>query len=195
MDQLAYDRTAGRRRKRRGALVAILLGASLATMGAGAMSLAVFTDSQAADGSWTTGTIILGVTPSTTFDVSGILPGDDGTQTVTVANNGTGELRYALTTSATDPDGKGLAAQMDLVITDAACGSAGTELYNGSLAGAKIGDPAQGDLPGNDPTVLAGESAQLCFAWSFPLTSGDTYQNAKTDATFTFDAEQVANNP
>ena len=43
MDQTTYDRAANRRRKRRRALVAILLSASLATFGAGAMSLAVFT--------------------------------------------------------------------------------------------------------------------------------------------------------
>ena len=100
MDQLDLDKTLQRRRKRRRALVAILLGASLATLGAGAMSLAVFSDSQASSGAWTTGTIVLGVTPSTAFSATNILPGDTGSQTIAVSNSGTGALRYAISTSA-----------------------------------------------------------------------------------------------
>jgi len=30
---------------------------------------------------------------------------------------------------------------------------------------------------------------------SLPLSTGDAFQNASTTATFTFDAEQTANNP
>ena len=70
MDQSATDPSARRRTKRRRALFAILLGASFATLGAGAMSLAIFTDSDASNGSWTSGTIILNVTPATSFNVT-----------------------------------------------------------------------------------------------------------------------------
>ena len=64
MDTHALDaQVLARRTLRRRGLMAVLLGSSLAMLGAGAMSLAVFTDTDAADGAWSTGTIILGVSP------------------------------------------------------------------------------------------------------------------------------------
>jgi hypothetical protein len=188
------DRAAARRSKRRRALIVMLLSSSLAMLGAGAMSLAVFTDSQAASGSWSAGTVVLGVSPSTAFTASGIMPGDQGSQTVTVDNTGTGDLRYAMTSSATNDDAKGLAAQLDLTVQAGTCAAPGATLYSGSLDGASFGDPAQGGDAG-DRDVAAGASDDLCFSWSFPLDSGNAYQGAATTATFTFDAEQTANNP
>jgi hypothetical protein len=193
MDQLAYDRTSARRRKRRRALVAILLSASVATLGAGAMSLAVFTDTEAVDGDWSTGTIILGVDAGVSFTADDILPGDDGTKHIVVENNGTGDLRYSLSTSATD-DGSALADQINLVIETGDCTAAGTELYNGALSGAEWGDPAPG-VQDDERDIDAGLTEDLCFAWDFPLASGNSYQDKTTTATFTFDAEQRANNP
>ena len=194
MDQSVTDPSARRRTKRRRALFAILLGASFATLGAGAMSLAIFTDSDASNGSWTSGTIILNVTPATSFNVTNILPGDSGNQTINVANTGTGALRYAMTTSADNTDGKGLAAQMNLTIRAGTCAAPGATLYSGALGSAALGNPAQGDQ-GADRNVASGGSDALCFGWSFPLGSGNGFQNAATTATFTFDAEQTANNP
>jgi hypothetical protein len=162
---------------RRGILLTVLAGSAILTIGTGALSLAVFTNSAAADGAWSTGTIVLGVSPTTT-----------------VANAGTGDLRYAMTSAATNADGKGLAAQLDLTIEAGSCAGPGATLYSGSLDGASFGDNTTGSDPG-DRDVLAGDTDPLCFSWSFPLTSGDGYQDAATDATFTFDAEQVANNP
>lgn len=193
MDMLSFDRTAARRQGRRRALVALLLATTVATVGAGAMSLAVFTDSQASSGSWSAGTIVLGVSPATTFNATGILPGDFGSQTVTVSNAGTGALRYAMTSNATNVDGKGLAVQMTLTIRAGTCAAPGTTLYSGVLSGAAMGDPTQGAQAG-DRTVAAGASDSLCFAWAFPLASGNAYQAAATSDTFTFDAEQTANN-
>jgi hypothetical protein len=192
MDQFTQDYAPKRRRRRR-ALVAMLLASSLATVGAGAMSLAVFTDSKASTGSWTTGTVILGVDPSTAFTATGIMPGDTGSQTVTVTNSGTGALRYAMTSTPAETDGKGLTDQMQLTISDAACGSTGTVIYTGTLGAAALGDPTQGAQAG-DRTLASGTSDSLCFEWSFPLSSGDTYQGASASTTFTFDAEQTANN-
>lgn len=179
---------------RRGILLTVLAGSAILTVGTGALSLAVFTNSAAADGAWSTGTIVLGVSPTTTFAATGIMPGDSGSQTVTVANAGTGDLRYAMTSAATNADGKGLAAQLDLTIEAGSCAGPGATLYSGSLDGASFGDNTTGSDPG-DRDVLAGGTDPLCFSWTFPLTSGDGYQDAATDATFTFDAEQVANNP
>lgn len=194
MDQLDLDQAAQRRQKRRRALVAILLSSSLATLGAGAMSLAVFSDSQASSGAWTTGTIVLGVSPSTAFSLTNVFPGDSGSQTINVANSGSGALRYALSTSATNTDGKGLAGQLTLTIKPGACPSAASSIYNAALGSAAFGSNAQGAQAG-DRTLAAGANEDLCFAWSLPLSTGNGFQNATTTATFTFDAEQTANNP
>jgi hypothetical protein len=194
MDQTANDRSAARRSKRRRALFAVLLAASFATLGAGAMSLAIFTDSDATNGSWTSGTIILGVTTTTAFTATDILPGDTGNQTVHVNNTGTGALRYAMTSSADNTDGKGLAAQVDLTIQAGTCAAPGATLFTGKLSGAALGNVAQGAQAG-DRTVASGGTDNLCFSWSFPLSSGNGFQAAATTATFTFDAEQTANNP
>ena len=188
------DTVLARRSKRRRALLAILLGASLAMLGAGAMSLAVFTDTGATSGAWSTGTIVLGVSPSTTFGPVHMMPGDTGSQTVTVANTGTGALRYAMDGVATDLDAKGLAAQLDLMISAGTCAAPGAQLYAGSLAGAALGSNAQGNQAG-DRIVAAGATDDLCFAWELPFaTTGNGFQDAATGAVFTFDAEQTAHN-
>ena len=189
-----FDTTAARRRNRRRALAALLMASAIATVGAGAMSLAVFTDTQAASGSWTAGTIKLGtISPSTVFTATNILPGDGGSQTVTVSNTGTGQLRYAMSSVSTNADTKGLAAQMTLVVKVGACPSAGATLYSGPLSGAFFGSPAQG-ADTNDQVINSTASQALCFTWSFPILSGNAYQSAATSTTFTFDAEQTANN-
>lgn len=195
MDQLDPNVAARRRQKRRRALVAMLIASSLATLGAGAMSLAVFTDSQASTGAWTTGTIVLGVSPSAAFSATNILPGASGSQDILVSNGGTGALRYALSTSATNADTKGLAAQLTLTINAGTCASPGAVVYaTGPLGSAAFGSNAQGAQAG-DRTLAAAANENLCFAWSFPLSSGNGFKNAATTATFTFDAEQTSNNP
>jgi spore coat-associated protein N len=196
VDKLAYEHAPNRLRRRR-MLVAMLLGSSLATVGAGAMSLAVFTDSKASTGAWTTGSITLGVSPTAAFTVAGVMPGDSGTQIVGVTNSGTSQLRYALTSSSTNTDAKGLGAQMTLLITNGTVVSGactGTALYSGPLSAAAFGSVAQGAQAG-DRNVNAGATDNLCFGWSFPATSGNAFQTATTTTTFTFSAEQTANNP
>ena len=180
----------------RAALMAVLLGSTVATVGAGAMSLAQFTDSRASTGSWSSGTIVLGVSPSTAFSATGILPGATGTQTIAVTNSGTGALRYALSSSSTNadvPTPKGLAAQIDLTIQVGTCASPGTTIFTGKLSTAGFGSNVQGQDTG-DRAVAAGATENLCFSWSFPLASGNGFQNATTTTTFTFDAEQTLYN-
>jgi hypothetical protein len=185
------DKIMNRRAKRRRALLAILLASSLATLGAGAMSLAVFTDADATDGAWTTGTISLVAGPATTFGSGNLMPGDTGTQTVTVLNDGTGELRYAMESTETDPDG--LLDQMDLDILAGSCAAPGATLYSGPFADAFLGSDAQGNDPG-DRTVAAGDTDSLCFSWSLPLGTGNAFQDVTGAATFDFLAEQTDNN-
>jgi hypothetical protein len=56
-----------------------------------------------------------------------------------------------------------------------------------------IGDPAQHAQSG-DRTLAASANEVLCFQVELPSSTGDAYQNATTTATFTFYAEQTANN-
>lgn len=194
MDQLDPIRVRSRRARFRLALLALTATSALAMIGAGAASLAVFTDSKASGGTWTAGTIILGVSPTTAFTATGIMPGATGNQTITVSNTGTGALRYALSSTSTNPDTKALAAQLDLTIQAGTCAAPTATLFTGKLSAAALGSNAQGAQAG-DRTVAAAATDNLCFAWSFPLASGNGYQSATTTTTFTFDAEQTANNP
>lgn len=193
-DQHAFGRRAPRARSRHRAVAALLMSLSVATLGAGAVSLAAFTDSDASTGSWTAGTVDLAATPTTAFTASDILPGDAGAQTITVENNGTGDLRYAMTVSATDPDGDDLAGAIDVGVAAGACPAAAPAFATGTLDSIAFGSPAQGADPG-DRALAAGTSEDLCVSWSFPLSAGNEFQGDATVATFTFDAEQVANNP
>lgn len=185
MDTYALDdRIQARRGKRRRALLAILLSSSLATLGAGAMSLAVFTDSATADGAWSTGTIILDVQPNTTFGPGNMFPGDTGEQDITVENNGTGELRYDMAVAGiVDPDG--LLDELTVDILDGTCAAPGASLYSGAMSGANL----------TDIVVAAGADDALCFQWELPLATGNAFQDVDATVDFVFNAEQTANNP
>jgi hypothetical protein len=193
MSQTYLDPAASRRKKRRRALLAVLLSASILTLGSGAFSLAVFSDSDSATGSWTTGEIILDVTPDTTFSVPGIFPGDDGVQDITVTNDGTGDLRYQMAAAAI-ADPTAMSNQLTLTVNAGTCAAPGAELYTGAMNGASFGDPTQGDDPGDRVVAATGTDA-LCFSWSFPLAAGNGYQGASATVQFTFNAEQTDYNP
>ena len=191
MDLPEYELDFERRRKRRRGLIVLLLSLSLSTLGAGAMSLAIFTDSDASTGAFTAGTIDISSTPEVLFNVTAMMPGDSGQATLDVANLGTGALRYALT-SATD--NAGLAAAMTLDIDAGACGATTGNLYSGSLTGAAFGSTVQGAQAG-DRALAAGADEDLCFSWAFDLDAANALQGATVNVTWTFAAEQTANNP
>jgi predicted ribosomally synthesized peptide with SipW-like signal peptide len=173
-----------------------MLAASAAlTLSAGSFSLAIFTDSETATGAFTAGTIDIATSPVALFNLTAIFPGASGSATLNVANSGTGPLRYAMTTAATNADSKALRDQLLLTVTAGACPGAGGALYGAAaLSGAAFGNPAQGAQAG-DRTLAAAANEDLCFAWSLPLATGNAFQAATTTATFTFAAEQTANNP
>lgn len=184
-----------KRRKRRGAAILLLAAASVLTIGAGSFSLAIFTDTATATGAFSTGSIDINTNPSALFTVTGIFPGDSGSASLTVSNGGTGTLRYAMTTAATNTDTKDLRDQLQLSILAGTCPGGGAPLGGaGALSGAAFGNPAQGAQAG-DRTLAAGANEDLCFAWSLPSTTGNAFQTATTTATFTFAAEQTASNP
>ncbi|MBI5033358.1 MAG: hypothetical protein HZB51_22790 [Chloroflexi bacterium] len=151
---------------------------------------------------FTTGTLNLTVAPTTSaLTFNNMAPGDAVTAPITVTNSGSLQLRYAMTSASTNTDSKNLAAQMTLQIksgvttcTSAGFGVDGTSIYSGTLAAALFGDPAQGTQVG-DRTLNASASEALCFRADLPSNSGNAYQGATTTTTFTFSAEQTANNP
>jgi len=187
-------------------LTALVCG--VAAIGLTASAIAVLT-SQATVGNNTFSSGSISITtdhPATAIvNYSGMLPGDSvGANPLVVTNNGGNQLRYALSSSATNADTKGLKDALTLTIKTidvttpgTPCDNFdGTQLYTGDLdssAGKLIGDAAQGNQAG-DRVLDAGNGETLCFKVSFPTaSSGPT--SASTTATFTFDAEQTSSNP
>lgn len=188
-------------------VMAIGLAASLS----GVVGFAFFSDvATNTTNTFSTGTLDISTSPSTAFiSFSRMAPGDRVVEDLMVQNNGSLDLRYAVTSTASNDDGKGLRQQLELTIWDEAaeadagqtCQSSAPAavLYGpGDLAGASetalVGDASQGEQPG-DRTLAAGASEVLCFLVELPLTTSNAYQNATTSATFRFYAEQTANNP
>lgn len=175
-------------------------------------TLALFTDSQdVGSNSFTTGTVDISASPaSSVVTFSNMAPGDRATGSTTLSNAGSLGLRYAMTTSTTNTDGKNLAGTLKArvavragvgcdfpyynsdgtttVLTD------DTQLYEGILSSAAFGNTAQGGQAG-DRTLAASGSEVLCVSVVLPSSAGNSLQNATTTATFTFAAEQTANNP
>lgn len=186
------------RRRRGGALGLLLAALTIVSLGATVSSLALFTDQKAVTANaFTAGTIVLGVNPATALlTATALMPGDNINGTLVVSNNGTGALRYSMTGSSTNADGKNLATQMTLAIKTIGSGCStfdGTSIYSGTLASAAFGSSVAGADAG-DRALAAAATETLCFRASLPGATGNTYQGAATTATFTFDAEQTANN-
>jgi uncharacterized protein YfaS (alpha-2-macroglobulin family) len=126
-------------------------------------------------------------------------PGDKVTAPLTVSNAGTMDFRYAMSTSISGS--ATLASGLELQIksgvttcTNAGFDSTGTSVYNSTLTAGAIGSNAQGAQAG-DRTLSASGSEVLCFQVRLPSGAGASLQGLSTTATFTFDAEQTANNP
>lgn len=167
-------------------------------------SLALFTDAENVTGNtFTTGSVDLVATPATAVvTATAMVPGDQQTAPLDVANSGTLELRYAVTSTTTEDV---LASELVLTIKSGVttCDDAnwtvdGAVLYTGILGAsggtAIIGDVAQGAQAG-DRVLAAGANEVLCVNVTLPLTAPDTVQGLTSTATFAFAAEQTANNP
>lgn len=164
-------------------------------------SLAVFTDQVInAANTFDTGSVSLDSAPASAFvTYANMAPGDSVISELALTNAGTLDLRYAMSTAATDADLKGLRDQLQLTVrakTANPCANEdGAIVYGpGALSAGAIGSSAQGAQAG-DRTVTGVGSETLCFRVELPLATGNAFQTASTTATFTFDAEQVKNNP
>lgn len=185
----------------------LTLGAVLAVAGiaGGAVSLALFTSTATVPANtFSTGTVTISTNPTTVLvTFAGMAPGDQVTAPITVSDDGTLALRYAISSVATNADAKGLKDQLVLTVksgvttcTNAAYAADGTSIYTGDLdstAGKLVGDAATGADPG-DRALAASANEVLCFHVSLPGATGDVFQGATTTATFTFAAEQTKNN-
>jgi len=203
----ALDAARRRRRRTRRTLGFFLLFLLLIPgVGATYLTLALFTDQETVTADFTTGTIDLdGVRiDALVLTTSALMPGDTVTDDVVVENDGTAQLRYAMTTSSTNADSKALRDALTLTIKTIDVTTPGTPcdnfdgastLYSGVLGAstAKFGNPAQGSDSG-DRTLNAAANETLCFRVSLPSGTGNSYQGATTTTTFTFDAEQTSNN-
>jgi hypothetical protein len=189
-------------------LAAAIIIPALLAAAMGTSALAMFTDTDSvSNNAFTRGTGDISTTPNTVLvTFSNMPPGDSVVDDITVANNGSLEARYSVTSTTTENT---LAAQLDLTIWDEAeegdaettCNTAPpvTVLYGpaklGSTTGNNlIGNPAWGFQAG-DRTLAAGASDVLCFLVSLPLSAGDSFQGLTTTPTFEFAAEQTTNNP
>jgi len=187
------------RRHSRRTLLIVAVGLAFSSMSAAAGSLALFTDSAVVGANgFVSGEIDIDASPATALvSYTDMMPGDNVTGTLTVSNAGGASLRYAMTSASTNVDGKNLRDVVSLEVRTQGTSCAafdGTSLYSGALGVAAFGNPSAGAQAG-DRTLSGGASEVLCFKASLPLGTGDAYQNAATTTTFTFQAEQTANNP
>src|SRR3990170_3291181 len=140
---------------------------------------------------FSTGSVAISTSPASAFiTFNDMMPGDVTTQPLVVSNDGSLQLRYAISSAATNTDSKGLKDQLvlttntiDVTTPGTPCDDFdGTQLYTGDLdgtTGALVGSSAQGPDSG-DRTLAASGSETLCFRVNLPPSTGNAYQNATT---------------
>ena len=186
-----------------------LTGLALVSTSAGAMSLALFSDTETVDATFSTGSIDLdgAKVDALVLSLGSLMPGGSTTDDVVVENDGNSQLRYSMTTSSTNTDGKNLRTVLMLEVRridvttpatpcndfDGASVVSSTALFNGTTA-AGFGSSAAGGQTG-DRVLDAAASETLCFRVSLPIGTGNAFQAAATTTTFMFESEQTANNP
>lgn len=196
-----------RRHHRRLGAFALISVLAIVSLGSSVMSLAAFTDQASVSAGFDTGTIVLDGTKISglVLTTTAMMPGDSVTDDVEIENDGTAQLRYAMTSSSTDADGKGLRTVLTLTIKTIDVTSPGspcndfdgsTTLYDAAIGAtsASFGNPTAGAQAG-DRTLAAAANETLCFRVHLPAGSGNTLQGASTTTTFTFGAEQTSSNP
>ena len=186
-------------RARKRQLTVVGAAASL-TLAIGSMALFTDQDSVGAN-DFDTGTIVLTTSPTSALvTFADMLPGDSTTQLLTVSNGGTGALRYAMSSAATNADAKALRDQIVMTVraedAGGGCGAFTGAVVAGPMALSAVAFGAA--TPGadsGDRTLAFGSSEGLCVRAALPIATGNAFQDAATTLTLTFDAEQTANNP
>lgn len=166
-------------------------------VGGGALSLALFNHAVPLAEPFAAGTIVLDVTPTGTLVTLGsMVPGDQVDGVLTVLNDGTDDLRYAMTSATTDDDARHLAdvLRLDVERRTGCAGAVLEVLYSGPIANASFGDPSPGNQAG-DRSLSSGSAESICYRVTLPADTDIVYANATTTASLTFWAEQTAGNP
>ena len=138
-------------------LALMILTGLLAVFGLAVGSALFVSSATVTNNEFATGSVIITTNPTSALvTYAGMAPGDSVTRPLLVTNEGTLALRYAMTSSSTNPDGKALAQAIQLAIKSdmTTCdadhfAADGTLVYSGSLANAAFGDPAVGPQPGD----------------------------------------------
>lgn len=193
------------KRDDRGKPIRLLMTIAVLLVGVATMavtSLALFTDTATVgSNTFAAGTIDITATPATAVvTMPAMAPGDQVTNPLTVANSGSLEFRYALTSTT---DENVLASELVLTVKsgvttcdDANWNTDGTTLYSGVLGNttpvAVFGDATAGANFG-DRVLAAAGSEILCFNVTLPSATA-VGQGLSSTATLTFEAEQTANN-
>jgi hypothetical protein len=136
--------------------------------------------------------------------LDGLAPGAATRGRHIVANTSRQRVRYALSSSSVNGDGKGLrdVVRVTIKTADRSSGSAascdsfdGSTLYSGRLGAtsAGFGDARIGGHAG-DRVLAPGQHEALCFEIGMPLDAGNEFQGAITASVWTIATEQVAGN-
>jgi predicted ribosomally synthesized peptide with SipW-like signal peptide len=154
------------------AMATTALGAMLVAGG----TFAVFTSSaQNTGNTFTAGTVNISLDKPNGayyFDITNIAPGDMGSSTVTVTNNGSLDLRYDLAES----------------LTGALAGANGLQATVKDSNGVVI-------TPGDTNRVLAASMSEvLTVEWTLPIAAGNEFQGQSAQLGLTVNAEQTKNN-
>ncbi|KQQ41338.1 MULTISPECIES: SipW-dependent-type signal peptide-containing protein [unclassified Nocardioides] len=129
------------------------------------------------------------VTGYTSLSVGAMVPGGSVAAVLTVRNAGTAPLRWTATSTATNGDGKGLAATLVVKVTGdtTVTGSAPTTTCAGTaLAGA--GSALNGALVGTGRTLAPATTEKVCVQLTLPGNAASGLQGATTAVTLTFTA-------
>ncbi len=204
MDLEAAGSASARRRSPRRLLLVVFLLAVLA--GLALVSGAIFSDATRNEGMrLDVGTVDIATAPVTfELDAADLVPGDVVATPLVVRNDGSLELRYAITSTVDDAV---LADELLLTIRTGvtACDAVGADAAGTLLAGpvrlggltgdTVLGDPARGQDPG-DRVLAAGGSELLCFRAELPASATEAAAAGRTvSSTLRLDAEQTAVNP
>ena len=196
--------------KRKSILLTLGAALTVASIGMGAVSLAVFTDTETVDATFTSGTITLDATKVDALNLAlgdNSVPGDSVTGSVDVENDGTNPLRYSLNTTTTAVAGSGggvlnTALLVEVKTIDATTPVTKCNEFDGTALQASEALGSSNVMFGSvsstvgtgDRTVLAAATDVLCIRISLPIATGDAFQGATAVSTFTFNAEQTENN-
>jgi predicted ribosomally synthesized peptide with SipW-like signal peptide len=188
-----------KRRRQRAILALATVAMAALSVSSMVMTLAYFTDTETDDSTFDTGTIVLDAAKIDSLDLTttNMLPGDAITGAVDVENDGTGELRYDVTTTAVDtssPNGGPLSGALTIEVREVDVDTVGCGSFDGTSILAVETLDATNDLA-LDRVLASSASETLCIRVALPSGTDDTYQDASSVTTFTFAAEQTANTP